>query len=127
MQQPQPLQHSSGTLYLLYWFVQLFCQGGQRTAKALAASLITLQQCGNAAFGECQRLAKDSRQSPCGFAFNGYQQCKKADFEGFYNGELLLLLCTLCVSMPLTSIRRLKLCIGDGTHVLHSCSLEPKH
>lgn len=71
---------------------QLFCQGGQRAAKALALTLISLQQCGNAAFGECQRLAKDSLQSPCGFAFNGYEQCQKADFEGFYNGELLLLL-----------------------------------
>jgi hypothetical protein len=91
------LSHISLGALLSLWLCrvcwQLFCKGGQRKAQALAFSRVDLKQCGNAAFGECQRLAKNKFQSPCGFAFNGFDQCKRDDFQSFYNGERLLSIC----------------------------------
>jgi hypothetical protein len=47
---------------------------------------VTLQQCGNVAYGVCQSWAQDNKKSPCGREFNGVASCSKGDFQGFYNG-----------------------------------------
>lgn len=66
--------------------LQLFCRGGQAQAR-FAPFRVTLEQCGNAAFGERQRVAKERWLSPCGWAFNGSNQCDAKAFQTFYGGE----------------------------------------
>lgn len=53
--------------------------------RRLGAQRVTLQQCGNAAYGVCQSTANDPKQSPCGNMFNGAAKCSKAEFQKFYN------------------------------------------
>lgn len=71
---------------------QLFCKGGQRTFAAKFQSKVSLKQCGNIAFGECQNLAKNRARSPCGRSFNGVDECTRNQFQSFYNGEMLYML-----------------------------------
>lgn len=74
--------------WLHAWPLQTFCQGGQQQKKGFAAPVrVTLQQCGNIAFGECQNVARDPKQSPCGASFKGVNQCSRTAFENFYNGR----------------------------------------
>jgi len=47
---------------------------------------VSLQQCGNAAYGVCQAFTLDANKSPCGKAFNGIAKCSKTEFAKFYNG-----------------------------------------
>lgn len=67
---------------------QTFCNGGQQAAFARAAADLSLQQCGNVAFGECQKYGKDSSTSPCGSSFYGVAQCNEDAFKKFYNAEV---------------------------------------
>jgi hypothetical protein len=91
--------------------LQTYCSGKPPLAKSYFP--VTLSQCANVAFGTCQNRAMDRNSSPCGWQFNGYQQCNFAKFMGFYTGmpwlshgqlETSLVSSCPCVAMCNTSL-----------------------
>ena len=71
---------------------QNYCQALVQPRR-MAPPRVTLQQCGNAAYGVCQSTANTASMSPCGNAFNGISKCSKSEFEKFYNGEPIIYCC----------------------------------
>lgn len=86
------------TPFCLVLYLQQYCQAPTGTPKSARSGtvFVTLQQCGNAAYGVCQSGATSS-SSPCSYAFNGAGKCSKDQFWGFYNGNGCFG-CGLCLS-----------------------------
>ncbi|KAF6247043.1 hypothetical protein COO60DRAFT_1192727 [Scenedesmus sp. NREL 46B-D3] len=66
-----------------------YCGGG-RSFGGSQRKKVSLQQCQNIAFGTCQNRAREAAllQGGCMFAFNGFQQCNRQQWAGFFNPEV---------------------------------------
>jgi hypothetical protein len=62
---------------------QVYCQSLMMPRSYVPPPYVTLQQCGNAAYGVCQSTARGSG-SPCSYMFNGSGKCTKEQFWEFY-------------------------------------------
>jgi hypothetical protein len=61
-----------------------YCDVGIMPRSYMPPPYVTLEQCGNAAYGVCQNTARDKNYSPCAYMFNGAGKCTKESFWEFY-------------------------------------------
>eukprot|EP00878_Enallax_costatus_P030005 GHUV01032593.1.p2 GENE.GHUV01032593.1~~GHUV01032593.1.p2 ORF type:complete len:191 (+),score=26.56 GHUV01032593.1:225-797(+) len=76
--------------------VRKYCSGSQKPVGARRGGKVTLTQCENIAYGECQKSAKNAAGSLIPLSacrlqvlgFGGFQQCSKQQWNDFFNGEV---------------------------------------